>query len=91
MCFQEKKLADKLNKAQKDFRKFFLSLIASEKLKQNYFARDYEKEFGADFHDRLKLITCNFLQRIEQQLPNTEIDQVRAFIRALEPSLFLGV
>ena len=73
---QDKKLRDKLTKAQHAFRKFFLTLIANDREKQKYFQNSYPEEFGDDFKRRLRVLIKTFTGKIDATLPVTEIDQV---------------
>ena len=75
----DKKLATRLNKAQQDFRKFFLSLIANAKFRQKYFDKEYDQEFGQNFQERLQRLMQGFLGKIEEKLPETEIQQVKEY------------
>ncbi|KAK3589104.1 hypothetical protein CHS0354_017446 [Potamilus streckersoni] len=66
----------KLNERISSFRKFFLTLVASESTKQSYFAEEYEKEFGEDFMIRLKQFVQIFMDRINSHLPKTMLEQI---------------
>ena len=73
---QDKKLAARLSRDQKDFRKFFLSLIASETCRNEYLSKKLDKEFGEDFQATFQKLTQRFISKIEEKLPETEVERV---------------
>ena len=82
--FQEEKLLKKLSAAQLVFRKFFLGLLANEKMKANYMKREYEKEYGATFTKKLTQLTGDFVSSIEEILPPTLIHRVSSLLEVTE-------
>ena len=67
----------KLSAAQLVFRKFFLGLLANEKVKTAYLKKEYKKEYGDTFTKKLAQLTGDFVSSIEDILPPTLIDRVR--------------
>ena len=77
--FQDKKELQRLSSVHSNFRKFYLSLAASNSLRVDYLRDDYQEEYGPQFHSSLTRLTNKFLSKIQEHLPLTMLEKVGFF------------
>ena len=59
-----------------NFRRFFLSLLASEKKREAYLANDFKCDYDAEFMKKLQKLTNTFLDDIRKKMPLTAVEEV---------------
>ena len=74
--FQTKEFIDTLLEKQMNFRRFFLSLLASEKKREAYLANDFKCDYDAEFMKKLQKLTNTFLDDIRKKMPLTAVEEV---------------
>ena len=77
--FQDKKELQRLSSVHSNFRKFYLSLAASNSIRVDYLRDDYQEEYGPEFHSSLTRLTNKFLSKIDDHLPLTMFEKVCFF------------
>ena len=70
---------DRLNGGQRQFRSFFLQLIADSDRCREYFAVRHELEYGTEFVVRTKQLMRRFVFVFDNLLPPCAIDRVILF------------
>ena len=86
--FQDKKELQRLSSVHSNFRKFYLSLAASNSLRVDYLRDDYQDEYGPEFHSSLTRLTNKFLSKIDDHLPLTMFEKVWVFLYYYSESAF---
>ena len=86
--FQDKKELQRLSSVHSNFRKFYLSLAASNSLRVDYLRDDYQEEYGPEFHSSLTSLTNKFLSKIDDHLPLTMFEKVWFFLYYYSESAF---
>ncbi|KAL5021738.1 hypothetical protein ScPMuIL_000893 [Solemya velum] len=66
----------KLRKVHSHFRKEFLTLVAHEHQRQDYFRNEYAEKYGDRWVAAVKLLMNKFIQNITKHLPLTMIEKV---------------
>ncbi|XP_036366989.1 uncharacterized protein LOC115211143 [Octopus sinensis] len=69
---------EQLLEKQRNFRKFFLSLIANKSQRKLYLNNEFNSEFGCDFMESIKTLTDKFLSNLETYLMPPVIDLLLA-------------
>ncbi|XP_021354239.1 uncharacterized protein LOC110450818 isoform X2 [Mizuhopecten yessoensis] len=67
-----------LHSAQKNFRKFFLPLLAHQNQREAYFRDEYEDEYGQHYQEALQKLGAMFVEKLTSLLPPTVIEKILA-------------
>ncbi|XP_060082306.1 uncharacterized protein LOC132561621 [Ylistrum balloti] len=65
-----------LHSVQKNFRKFFLPLLAHQNQREAYFQNEFEEEYGKHFQEALQQLAVLFVEKLTSHLPQTTIEKL---------------
>ncbi|XP_033754191.1 uncharacterized protein LOC117337347 [Pecten maximus] len=85
-----------LHSAQKNFRKFFLPLLAHQNQREAYFRDEFEEEYGKHFLGALHQLAGTFVEKLTSLLPPTAIEKIlvegpEQYLPLLESSTHLSL
>lgn len=75
----EKKDLKRLSSVYSNFRKFYLTLLADDKVCKDYFRDEYQDEYGPAFQEALVKLMKTLLSKIESHFPITILDKFMTF------------